>query len=122
MNYKDELRKISKHRERYFPVMLSLLRTHDNFTDNNSPVPISKAEEMAIILELIDIGYINIDAFIIKREFEDVTGIIYNGENPLTNEGYTVFRQRQFVKKKNLILTVSITIILIILLLVIINF
>ena len=120
MNYKNEIKKMSKHREKYFPVMNRLLKIHKNFADNSPPVHITNGDEMRIILELIDIGYINIDAFIIKREFEDITDLIYNGERPLTDEGYAVLRQSQLIIRKKFLIVFIIIILSAILLLIII--
>jgi len=87
MNYKYELKKYKKHRKKYLPVVAKLLDMHTALHDDDFPVTIADTNVMLVILELLDIGYLDPDALIIKKKFESIAGLIYNGKYPLTKKG-----------------------------------
>ncbi len=87
MNYRRELRKYGKHRKKYRPVMSMLLNLHDAAGRAEVPVIITGQNDMLIILELIDIGYLDPEALIVKKKFGDIAGVAYNGMFPFTEKG-----------------------------------
>lgn len=93
MNYKKELNKLRKHRKQYRPVMAILLNLHDQSNSSDFPVELIDKKEILIILELLDIGYLDENALIVKRRFGDVTGLSYAGEYPFTESGDFFFQQ-----------------------------
>jgi hypothetical protein len=95
MNYKDELRKMKKHRDKYFPVMKNLLMLHDEIKENPGQYEFTDFNEMIIILELLDLGYLNKETFIVVKFLDDVTRILYNGRYPLTAAGFAVLGERE---------------------------
>lgn len=92
---------MQKHRENYFPMMNKLLGIHKSTPRNNFPVNIENTEDMLLTMELIDIGYLDPDAFFVQRSFEDIKGLIYYGHYPFTEKGYALFKQNIFTRKKN---------------------
>lgn len=70
-----------------------LLDMHHSLNDAESPVSITDYNDMLIILELMDIGYVDVNAFVIKRKFEDITGLVYKGKFPLTEKGELFLRR-----------------------------
>ncbi|MBN1532662.1 MAG: hypothetical protein JXA20_08375 [Spirochaetes bacterium] len=87
MDYKDQLRKMKKHRKRYFPVVERLLAIHGETGGDRVRHEITDIDDMVIILELLDLGYLDADSFIVVRSFDDVSRIYYNGRYPLTAAG-----------------------------------
>ncbi len=62
MNYRREMKKMRKHRKRYHPVMAGLMELYTSRTIA-FPVKITDIGKMAIILELLDIGYLDDRSF-----------------------------------------------------------
>ncbi len=87
MSYKNEMAKMIEHRTRYFPVMSMLLGMYQKKQHNDPPLTINDTSDISIILELIDIGYVDRESFIIRRNLRDITGLYYKGGLPLTGEG-----------------------------------
>jgi hypothetical protein len=92
MNYRSELRKYKKQRKKYRPVMSMLLDLHDTAGPADVPIAIADQKDMLIILELIDIGYLDPEALIVKKKFGDIAGVAYNGKFPFTEKGTVLFR------------------------------
>lgn len=113
VNYKQELSKLKNHREKYFPVMTGLVRMYDTLKDSDFPVEIINAEEMMFILELIDIGYLDAEAFVIKKDFGDITGLFYNGEYPLTESGEYTYKEKR-LKNNSIFIILILTLIFVV--------
>lgn len=92
MDYKHELKKMKKHRRLYHPAMKRMLALHRKMRDSSRNADISDFDEMIIVLELITVGYLDEDAFIISRRFGDITGLAYKGMYPFTEAGERMFR------------------------------
>lgn len=122
MNYKDELAKMKKHRALYFPAMSMLLDMHNDSHQNDPPVPIKDTSGISIILEMMDIGYVEKDSFIIKRDFGDIAGLYYKGGLPLTGEGMKAFSRDLADKQKKIYGIFFICILLILVLLAVLYF
>jgi len=93
MSYKTELNKLKKNRDRYFPLIEMLLYVESKTEKKDLPIEMTDVSQIAILMELIDLGYINKDAFIINRNRRDITGLFYKGGYPLTNAGMEVYRR-----------------------------
>jgi hypothetical protein len=92
MNYRSELKKYKKHRKKFHPVMSMLLNFHDTAGNADVPIMVADQNEMLIILELIDIGYLDPEALIVKKRFGDIAAVAYNGKFPFTEEGTVFYR------------------------------
>jgi len=79
MDYKKEMKKLMKRREAYYPAFEYLLDIYNRRGEFRFPVSIDSAEQVALVLELIDIGYLDKDAFIIKKTRNNVDALYYNG-------------------------------------------
>lgn len=100
MNYKKELNKLRKHRMQYRPAMAMLMNMHDQSNSSDFPVELIDKKEVLIILELLDIGYLDENALIVKRRFGDITGLSYTGEYPFTESGDFFFQQSRGAVKR----------------------
>lgn len=95
MNYKKELNKLRKHRKQYHPIMTMLMNLYNHSKPSDFPVELIDKKEILIILELLDIGYLDENAMIIKRRFDDITSLKYTGEYPFTDGGDFFFQQNR---------------------------
>ncbi len=93
MKYKAQMHDLKKNREQYFPLMEVLLYAENRIDKNDPPVEIRDISQIALIMELIDIGYLDKDTFIINKNRRDITGMFYKGDYPLTEAGAKVYRQ-----------------------------
>jgi len=93
MKYKSEMNKLKKNREKYFPLLEILLYIESKTDKKDLPIEMTDINQMALVMELMDIGYVNKDSFIINRHRKDITGLFYNGGYPLTEAGMKVYRQ-----------------------------
>ncbi|MCP4138468.1 MAG: hypothetical protein GY754_46350 [bacterium] len=113
MNLKKELRKMKKHRKKYFPVVIRLLELHSGLPPEDLPLEIDNFNEMVIILELLDIGYLDEEVVIAQKQFGNITGLFYAGGNPLTEQGRAYFNEaKKEQKKKNIIIFIFAVLIL----------
>lgn len=94
MDYRLEMKKMKKRREAYFPVFDYLLGIYNRRGEFSFPVRIEDAERIALTLELIDIGYLEKESFIIKKSRDVITALYFNGAYPLTEQGLLAFRTR----------------------------
>lgn len=93
MDYKAKMNEYRDHREKYFPLIETLLYVESKTPPAELPLEMTNAGQMALLLELIDIGYINPDSFIIKKSRGDIKGLFYRGGEILTNEGIKIYRR-----------------------------
>ncbi len=92
MSYKSQMNKLKENREKYFPLMETLLYVESKTDKKDLPIEMVDISQMAIVMELIDIGYVNKEAFIIKKHRKDISGVFYRGGYPLTDAGIKVYR------------------------------
>ena len=69
-----------------------LLDLHDTAGRADVPIAITGQNDMLITLELIDIGYLDPEAFIVKKKSGDIAGVAHNGKFPFTEEGTAFYR------------------------------
>jgi len=97
MNYNAEMNKMKKHRKEYFPVVSRLVDLYNDTPMEEFPVEVGDAHSIGIILELIDIGYIDPDAVIIVKRFNEIYSLSYNGNFPLTEKGSAYLEENRGV-------------------------
>ena len=83
MDYKKEMKILEKGRERYFPVMDMMLDM--KASGDGRPVSINDPDIMRTVLELVDVGYFDADAFVVNKHFGVVRGLYYRGGPVLTD-------------------------------------
>jgi len=99
MNLKREFEKLKKHRRKYFPAIKYLLELHGQADQLSFPVDIRENSDILIILELLDLGYLDKNRFFVKKDFIEITGVYYRGGYPLTQAGEVVFRHSRELEK-----------------------
>ena len=92
IDYKAEIKKMKENRKKYFPLIEMLLYVERTTEKDNLPLEMTDVSQIATVLELIDIGYIDKNSFIIKRDRRDITGLFYRGGYPLTEAGIKAYR------------------------------
>ena len=92
-NYKSKIKDLKQNREKYFPLIETLLYVERKTEKENLPIEMTDISQIAIVMELIDLGYLDKDAFIINKNRRDITGLFYKGGYPLTDAGVKVYRQ-----------------------------
>ncbi len=100
MNFKQELREMQKHRELYFPAMNRLLGLKND--DPGGRKDITLGGDMMILLELLDIGYLNPEAFYIKRTFGEINNLYYLGGYPFTESGEAYFHLNLMKRRRRI--------------------
>ncbi|HOO72699.1 MAG TPA: hypothetical protein PK926_13135 [Spirochaetota bacterium] len=100
MDYNKEIKKMKKRRQEYFPVFEMLLKMYHAGEKRHVPVSIEGAPLIALILELIDIGYLDSEAFIVRKNRGDIDALYYNGEYPITESGLAAIRVRNMELKR----------------------
>ena len=92
MDYKKEMKKMMKRREEYYPAFEYLLDIYNRRIEFDFPVRIEEAPRIALFVELMDIGYLDKNAFIIKKTRGNIDALYYNGDYPLTEQGVLMER------------------------------
>ena len=97
------MKEIKTNREKYFPLIETLLYVEKKTDKSDLPIEMTDTGRIALLMELIDLGYINKDSFIINKNRRDITGLFYKGGYPLTGEGVKAYRQYLDERKKKFI-------------------
>ena len=118
-DYKKELNKLKEHRKLYKPAMEKMLGMYNE--RGNNPREITDEQDLPIILELIDIEYIDADAVRVKKNHGVVNRVHYTGEYPLTDAG-KVFMKSELQGNKSSYLKIALIFAVLIILSVIIIF
>lgn len=101
MEYKKELKKLQKHRRRYYPAVSVVMDLYHNAATADLPVELINDRDALIFLELIDVGYLDEEAMVITRRFGDITGLLFNGSYPLTDSGELFYqKERRTLKRR----------------------
>jgi len=103
ISYKSKMKEIKTNREKYFPLIETLLYVEKKTDKSDLPIEMTDTGRIALLMELIDLGYINKDSFIINKNRRDITGLFYKGGYPLTGEGVKAYRQYLDERKKKFI-------------------
>ena len=99
MDYKSEIKKMEVNREKYFQLIEILLYVERKTNKEDLPIEMTDVNRIALVMELIDIGYIDKNSFIIEINRRDITGLFYKGGFPLTDAGIKVYRQHLHERK-----------------------
>ena len=99
MDYKKEMKILEKGRERYFPVMDMMLDIQGS--GEGRPVSINDPDIMRTVLELVDVGYFDADAFVVNKHFGEVRGLYYRGGPVLTDRGLIQYKDHQQQRRSN---------------------
>jgi hypothetical protein len=99
VDYKKEMKKLMKRREAYYPAFEYLLDIYNRRSEFNFPLTIDEACRVALILELIDIGYLDKNAFIVKKTRNNIDALYFNGEYPLTEQGLLMERAHLHIRR-----------------------
>ncbi len=102
MDYKKEIKAYRNHRRQYYPALSRLMDLYDRWGPGDLPRELINDADALILLELIDIGYCDENALIIKRRFDDIVGLVYNGDYPLTEAGERFYEQGRRTLKNRL--------------------
>lgn len=94
MDYKKELKKIQEHRRGYYPAVTRIMDLYHDTAAADLPVELINDRDALMILELIDVGYLDEDVLVTRRRFDDIAGLLYTGGYPLTESGEQ-FLQRE---------------------------
>lgn len=92
LNLKEEINKLKEHRKQYFPVLEYLLGLYNKRDTLSLPYTIENSQKIFIALELIDVGYVDKEAFIITQDRKSVTGFHFSGREPLTEKGFKILK------------------------------
>ncbi|HPA71271.1 MAG TPA: hypothetical protein PKY31_03320 [Spirochaetota bacterium] len=87
MDYRKEIALLIKRRRQYYPVMKRLHSIHRESPVRKQPREIHAGEGMLTALVLLDIGYLDPEAFVVKKAFGDIRNFYYMGGYPFTEKG-----------------------------------
>ncbi len=93
------MKKLMKRREQYYPAFEFLLDLYNRRGEFNFPLKIDEADRVALILELIDIDYLDKNAFIVKKTRNIIDALYFNGGYPLTEQGLLLERAHLHVRR-----------------------
>jgi hypothetical protein len=92
IDYRLQMRKLKKNRKRYRPALARLMRMRQNRSGATFPLRIEDTGEMLLLLELVDVGYVDPESLIVRKRFGDIASVHYTGGFPLTEAGMRLFR------------------------------
>ncbi len=99
LDYKKEMKKLMKRREAYYPAFEYLLDIYNRRGEFNFPLSIDQADRVALVLELIDIGYLDKNSFIVKKTRNNIDALYFNGGYPLTEQGLLMERAHLHIRR-----------------------
>lgn len=91
IDYRLEMRKLKKNRKRYRPALARLMHMRENRAGAVFPVRIDDTGEMLLLLELVDVGYVDPESLIVRKRFGDIASVHYTGAFPLTEAGARLY-------------------------------
>jgi len=92
--YRSEMRSMLRHRKEYYPAIKYLVRKCMNATAG-TPAVITDIKKMAILAELVEIGYLDNNSVVIISRFDEIEKIVCHGLFPLTESGEGYFRAEE---------------------------
>lgn len=96
---KSKMKELKLNREKYFPVIELLLYVESRTDSSELPIEMTDVSQMAVVMELIDIGYLDSDCFIIQKNRGIVSGLSYKGGHPLTRQGMDIYREHLHLRR-----------------------
>ena len=118
MKGKKTLKQMAHHRKQYAPMMEKLVKIFNITEKNDLPREIQNSDDIFLIIELIDIGYLNKEAFTIKKRFGEISNIFFDGEYPLTDKGNFLLNHEDDQKRKKNVITLIIVFLILIFLII----
>ncbi|MBN2080104.1 MAG: hypothetical protein JW838_14140 [Spirochaetes bacterium] len=95
MDYAKELKRLGKRRKSYIPVLASILEMRNVTAAANLPLELIDRDDALTILELMDIDYLDPEAFTARRRFGDIVSLLYNGGPPLSDRGLAFMKEHR---------------------------
>ncbi len=99
-DYRKKLREMAAHRLRYREALEKILALHNEMKGTKKVRNIIDEPLLPLLLELIDLAYLNSDAFTVEKTFGSIDAVYYNGMFPLTEEGRALFSELEEARKK----------------------
>ena len=93
MDYRREMRDLIAHRRTYYPVLAHLLALKGNTPPDRLPLDLLADRDLVTILELLDIGYLDPEVFVVKNPFGEIRGFYYLGGHPFASKGMAFFAE-----------------------------
>jgi len=84
--YKKEISRLKKHRGTYRPCLLKIYHDYIKLSPGES-AEISDPDQIRLVVELIDLGYLDNSSVIIRKEFGDISGVVLTSRYPFTAAG-----------------------------------
>ncbi len=85
--YRQEMKKLRMRHNQYRPELKKLLDYHLNPYTTDGLIEVTEPDEMLLICELLDIGYLDLNAITVQMENDAVCRVVYNKKYPLTVQG-----------------------------------
>ncbi len=92
--YRSEMRSMLRHRREYYPAIKFLVGKCLNATAG-TPAVITDIRRMAILAELVEIGYLDNNSVVIISRFDEIEKIVCHGLYPLTESGEAFYRAEE---------------------------
>lgn len=105
--HETEMKRMKDHRTCYFPVLRRMTELYALTSDGQLPVDLRDDRDLLIILELIDLEYLNHEAFNVYKRFGTIEDIKFNGLEPLTETGRFVLRSHDRDKRKHMFIAIG---------------
>ena len=85
--YKKEIKKLRKRHNLYAQELEKLLNYHQNPNTSDDLIYITDPDEMVLVCELLDIGYLDLNVITVHKENDAIYRVLYNKGYPLTTSG-----------------------------------
>lgn len=95
-DYRKKLHEMSLHRQKYVGVIESIMAVHSEMKGQRQTRNLIDEPWIALLLELIDLSYVDFEVFTIEKSFGSVVAVYYNGRNPITEEGQAFLHDMAF--------------------------
>jgi hypothetical protein len=99
-DYKKEMTAMKRHRTSYAPTLKAMERRYRGTPAENLPLNLTDEVDITVILELLDIGYLDPDAFVVTKKFGHIERVSYIGQDPLADRGRALLRDSEIVKAR----------------------
>lgn len=90
MNFRTELKKLQKHREKYYPVLCTLASLHSDAAAG--PLDLTNHADVILVLEMLDTEYLRHEAFVVRSRFGTISQVQLVGPDPLSVKGKEFLR------------------------------
>jgi len=87
---KKEIKKMKEHRKLYKPALEKFLKLFRDSQALDEPMEITGPDELKLVVELLDLGYLEKRAFTMLEDGNSFVKILYHGSYPLTFDGESI--------------------------------